>query len=183
MRQASEAARIAAGPYGEDTDSEAFAPTDLSDDHYKILRVSPSADAEAVHAAYLHMARRVHPDVNPGNGAVERMMALNEAYEVLSDPVRRAAYDRERLGRILRTAKWSTPAPHSRPPMTWDGAPFRVHKRLRRLARAIGIVIVLIGVAALLFGGRAVAPPDAALDESELDAPTADDSGIVDEAE
>ena len=64
-------------------------------DHYATLGLSPSATAEEVRAAYYRLARAWHPDRHPGDAtASARMVALNQAYEVLSDPARRLEYDR-----------------------------------------------------------------------------------------
>ncbi|MGQ0830536.1 MAG: J domain-containing protein [Microthrixaceae bacterium] len=60
--------------------------------HYDVLGVAPSADGVALRRAYVELARRHHPDVAGGDAA--RMQALNEAWETLGDPGRRAAYDR-----------------------------------------------------------------------------------------
>lgn len=68
-------------------------------DHYKVLQVDPEADPEVIQAAYHRLARKFHPDVG-GAADAERMARLNAAWEVLRDPVRRAAYDRERTGAI-----------------------------------------------------------------------------------
>ena len=65
-------------------------------DHYKILQVHPSAHPDVIQSAYRRLALLYHPDTNPAPEAVEMMSRLNEAYEVLSDPERRAAYDRQR---------------------------------------------------------------------------------------
>ena len=65
-------------------------------DYYAILQVHPKAEREVIAAAYRRLAARYHPDVNASPGAAERMKQLNEAYEVLSNPARRAAYDRSR---------------------------------------------------------------------------------------
>jgi molecular chaperone DnaJ len=63
-------------------------------DYYKILGVEKSADAKAIKQAYRRMARKHHPDMNPGNKtAGERFKEINEAYEVLSDPEKRQRYD------------------------------------------------------------------------------------------
>lgn len=59
---------------------------------YEVLGVAPDASREALRAAHRERARRLHPDVASGDAAA--MRALNEAWAVLSDPARRAAYDR-----------------------------------------------------------------------------------------
>ena len=64
-------------------------------DYYDILGVSRSADDKEVRQAYRRLARQHHPDVNPGDdAAAERFKSINAAYEVLSNPDRRAKYDR-----------------------------------------------------------------------------------------
>lgn len=65
-------------------------------DYYKILQVDPSASNEVIKAAYRRLAREYHPDVNQSPDATQRMKDINAAYEVLSNPLRRAQYDRLR---------------------------------------------------------------------------------------
>ena len=63
-------------------------------DYYNTLGVSPEADDKAIRTAFRQLARKVHPDVNPGNkDAEEKFKAINEAYQVLSDPEQRKKYD------------------------------------------------------------------------------------------
>lgn len=62
--------------------------------YYQILGVEPSADAETVKAAFRKLARQHHPDLNDGNRqAEEKFKEINEAYEVLSNPNKRAMHD------------------------------------------------------------------------------------------
>jgi hypothetical protein len=72
---------------------------DNKDDFYEILQVHPSADPDIIQAAYRRLVFRYHPDRNNSPEAAEIMRRLNQAYEVLSDPQRRAAYDRSRAER------------------------------------------------------------------------------------
>jgi curved DNA-binding protein CbpA len=61
-------------------------------DHYEVLQINRNADAETVQRVYRFMAARFHPD-NRTSGDVERFLLLRQAYDVLSDPDRRAQYD------------------------------------------------------------------------------------------
>jgi curved DNA-binding protein CbpA len=64
-------------------------------DFYEVLQVHPRAESEVIRAAYRVLARKYHPD---HGGDAGRMIALNDAWDVLGDPERRAAYDASRLG-------------------------------------------------------------------------------------
>jgi len=61
-------------------------------DYYEILQISGNAQPETIHRVYRILAQQLHPD-NPETGDVNQFRALLEAYQVLSDPERRAAYD------------------------------------------------------------------------------------------
>lgn len=65
-------------------------------DPYKVLQVDPEAEDEVIQAAYRRLARKYHPDVAPGPEAAARMVALNQAWDLVGDPERRAAHDRSR---------------------------------------------------------------------------------------
>ena len=64
------------------------------EDYYKTLGVKRNAAAEEIRKSYRRLARKYHPDLNPGDKASEeRFKQLQEAYEVLSDPKKRQMYD------------------------------------------------------------------------------------------
>jgi curved DNA-binding protein CbpA len=65
-------------------------------DPYRTLQVVPEAEDEVIAAAYRRLARKYHPDVTAGGEAAARMAAINAAWELIGDPARRAAYDRQR---------------------------------------------------------------------------------------
>jgi len=82
-------------------------------DYYKVLGVAKDAKADDIKKAFRKLARKYHPDINTGAEAEARFKEVNEAYEVLKDPERRAAYDQ--LGQ--------EPPPGQggyRPPPGWD---------------------------------------------------------------
>lgn len=61
-------------------------------DYYEIMQLSPNADTETIHRVYRLLAQRYHPD-NATSGNSEMFVQLTEAFQTLSDPERRAAYD------------------------------------------------------------------------------------------
>jgi curved DNA-binding protein CbpA len=63
-------------------------------DYYELMQISPKAQPETIQRVYRILAGRCHPD-NPHTGDVERFLRLKQAYEVLINPERRAAYDEE----------------------------------------------------------------------------------------
>lgn len=65
-------------------------------DYYQILGVEPNAGDAEIKTAYRRLARKYHPDVSKEKGAEEHFKEVNEAYEALRDPEKRAAYDQLR---------------------------------------------------------------------------------------
>ena len=81
-------------------------------DYYQVLGVGRDAAAEDIKKSYRKLARKYHPDVSKEPNAAERMKEVNEAWAVLSDPEKRAAYDQ--VGKDYR------PGQDFRPPPDWD---------------------------------------------------------------
>lgn len=75
-------------------------------DHYAILGLDRACSPDQIRTAYRILAKRVHPDLNgQGGEATQRAQEVNAAYEVLSDPARKLAYDREWSERRRSTPK------------------------------------------------------------------------------
>jgi curved DNA-binding protein CbpA len=97
-------------------------PTDPGFDPYKILRIDPEADDEIIQVVYRRLARRYHPDVMPGPEAAARMVEVNAAMEILGDPARRAAFDRERALRERTAGGRAEGSPHAGSPRAGPGS-------------------------------------------------------------
>ncbi|MGB6307744.1 MAG: DnaJ C-terminal domain-containing protein [Steroidobacteraceae bacterium] len=117
-------------------------------DYYEVLGVARGADAEAVKRAYRKLARKYHPDVSKEKNAESKFKEVQEAYEVLRDADKRAAYDQ--LGRDYR------PGQQFRPPPDWSQR--FGHSGSQRFSDLNGFSDFFSS----LFGGAAGAPaPDA----------------------
>ena len=66
----------------------------MSHDPYEMLGVPRDADNETIKKAYRALARQLHPDVNPDPATQEKFKEVTRAYEILSDPQKRAVFDR-----------------------------------------------------------------------------------------
>ncbi len=83
--------------------------------YYEILGVSPNSETEVITAAYKAMMRKYHPDTNGSSAAAERAKEINEAYEVLKNPISRREYD-AKMGHAESPAAQSPAAPAAPPP-------------------------------------------------------------------
>lgn len=84
-------------------------------DYYKILQVAPDASPEVIQMAYKALAKKYHPDLNPGQeeAAQEKMKDVNEAYEILSDKDKRWQYDQiyYRQEKTAQKTSYTAPEP------------------------------------------------------------------------
>ena len=77
--------------------------SDTFTDYYEDLQISPNADNETLERVYRLLAKRYHPD-NGRTGSVEKFGLINQAYQILSKPEKRAAYDA--TYEKLKTSQW-----------------------------------------------------------------------------
>ena len=66
----------------------------MASDYYSTLEIPRNADLKTIKSAYRKMAKKYHPDANPGKDTTEQFQQVNRAYEVLSDPDLKSRYDR-----------------------------------------------------------------------------------------
>lgn len=91
-------------------------------DPYKVLQVDPGADSEVIDAAYKRLAKKYHPDVAADPDSKARMVQINQARDILRDPVRRAAVDRARSRAAATSARVA--AADGRAHATANSAPY-----------------------------------------------------------
>ena len=71
-----------------------FTDQEIQKDPYEILQVSKNAEDEVIKSAFKELARKYHPDVNKSQTAEEKMRVINWAYDILSDPEKKARWDK-----------------------------------------------------------------------------------------
>ena len=112
-------------------------------DHYENLEVSRAATRDEVRVAYRRLARRYHPDSGV-ESSVTQMARINEAWSVLSDPVRRSAYDAGLAETYEPTAAFHAEAPASPRPIV---EPARFPWRFMLIMATLGIAFVVVNAA------------------------------------
>jgi len=89
----------------------------LMQNYYKILRVSQNATQKEIKKAYRSLAKKYHPDANPGNKEAENLFKLvNEAHMILGDETKKAEYDRRMFGAEASGPDGASPAQGSDTP-------------------------------------------------------------------
>ena len=111
----------------------------LEKDYYAVLGVSPSATDKDLSRAFKKLAKQLHPDANPGNAeAEERFKEISAAYDILSDPTKRAEYDEvwEPINETPIGAAHQPQAPNPDSPVPADTPPKSLLDAVSRLERA-----------------------------------------------
>jgi hypothetical protein len=125
--------------FQEETKGAFSSHIDDGTDYYEFLQISPKAEQATIQRIYRFLAGRYHPD-NPETGDAEKFLLLKQAFEVLSDPKRRAAYD---LSRPLQEPE---PSPAFESIDYMDGIEGEINRRL--------------AVVSLLYSKRRTCPHD-----------------------
>jgi hypothetical protein len=116
---------------------------------YDVLGVAPDASASTIRAAYRRAARDHHPD-RAGEQSSARMAAINDAWQVLGDPSRRAEYDlglREHVFTRLSPDSPTTPAEPAYNPLARYQDPPRIPWRFMGVMAVLGSLVVVLGLA------------------------------------
>lgn len=108
-------------------------------DYYSILGISPQAGSAEVRKAYLQLAKVYHPDKNGDTeDSKQKFQEIQEAHEILSDPLRRAEYDRHR---IAGAGQWQS---------------FTPQDLFREIRRKMGKKWLLVGLGLLVLTAVAI---------------------------
>jgi curved DNA-binding protein len=102
-------------------------------DYYKVLGVARTANADEIKKVYRRLARKFHPDVSKESDAEQKFKEVQEAYEVLKDPEKRAAYDQ--LGSDWKSGQQFRPPPDWGSGFEFRGGPRQGRGNARQGAR------------------------------------------------
>lgn len=95
----------------EEPETPSPPPSPLCLDHYAVLGVPSDSNEEEIRRAYKRLALRYHPDKNSDADAEEKFKQIAQAYEVLTDPQKRSAYDQQGLSKVSSSTAKSEAAP------------------------------------------------------------------------
>jgi len=130
---------------------------------YDVLEVRPGVSTQAIAKAFRRLARQCHPDMTADPAATRRFYEIKAAYETLTDPSRRRAYDRSLIAAPFIA---TLPVRYTRRRRrTWWQKALRFVKR-RRIAAAATALCVLCSGALLASGGYELTHPDADRDDA-----------------
>jgi hypothetical protein len=124
---------------------------------YEVLGVDPSATDAELRRAYVALARRFHPDANPGGE--DRMRAVNEAWAVLGDRDRRRAWDRAHADAEAAARGFTPddPVDDGFDPRAQPDVPYRPHTRAERQRQGLlTMAPVIVFTGAVVAGGAGV---------------------------
>ena len=124
-------------------------------DPYDTLRVRRDATAEELKSAFRRLADKWHPDKNHAPEAAERFQAVKAAYDLLCDPQKRAAYDRQRRGdeRQQQRRGEDRPPPRTSAPPGGRGGRLIDDPLVQRAGERVANELVDVGVEAVRAGG------------------------------
>jgi molecular chaperone DnaJ len=125
------------------------------EDPYAVLGVARDATRTEIRRAYRELARRLHPDAGGTSPSAERLVRVNEAWRILSDPARRAALD---SGRVVPPRSRATESDRDAAAPLVRPVPARFPWRAMVWLAVVGIVVVV--VASVLSGPAVPPPPD-----------------------
>src|SRR5438876_5707984 len=126
-------------------------------DYYQIMGVARKATADEIKKSYRRLARKYHPDVSKEKDAEPRFKELQEAYEVLKDPEKRAAYDQ--LGSNWKSGEQFRPPPDWASGFEFSGGPRGAGRRRTGSAEEVFEDEGFSDFFSSLFGGAAAAGP------------------------
>jgi hypothetical protein len=112
-------------------------------DYYAILRIQRYANSNEIKRAYRKLAIQYHPDKNPDVSAEHVFKEINEAYEVLGDPSKKASYDLRLTNPYVETVAQSSPRPHRDPAYRRRRAPVYRKSERERLIEIMATMLPL----------------------------------------